>query len=414
MKFDTIIIGGGLSGLTCGIKLAEQGQKCAIVSLGQSAIHFFSGSFDLLSQVDGEPVENPLEAMETLPATHPYKRVGVENIAGLADEAVQLMGRAGLNFSGQADQNHFVLTPMGTMKPTWLTLDDFTPFVGRETLPWKKAMVLNFTGLLDFHTLFVKDGLAKFGVDAQIENIAMEVFEAIRRNPSEMRSTNIAKKFDSGTVVDEFTGKVNELSEGMDVVILPAVFGLFNKDVAADLKAKINKPVLLIPVVPPSVPGIRSQILLRKRFEELGGTYLLGDCVEEGAFEDHRLVNITTKNHGDIKFEADQFILASGTFYSKGIVASPDALYEPTFGLDIDGPDDRTEWFDEKIFNDQPYMYYGVQTDNDFHALMDGTPIENLYIAGSVLGGANPLKEGSGAGISLLSSLHVAAQILQK
>ena len=413
MKFDTIIIGGGLSGLTSGIKLAEQGQKCAIVSLGQSAIHFFSGSFDLLSQVDGEATQNPLLAMEALQDTHPYKRMGLANIEGLAEEAVQILGRAGLNFSGQPDQNHFVLTPMGTMKPTWLTLDDFTSFTGAETLPWKKAVILNFTGLLDFHTLFIKDGLAKFGVDAEIKNIAMEIFEAIRRNPSEMRSTNIAKKFDKGTVVTEFAQKVNELSEGAEVVILPAVFGLFNKNVAAELKTKINKPVVLIPVVPPSVPGIRSQILLRKRFEELGGTYLLGDRVEEGVFENNRLLNITTKNHGDIKFEADQFILATGSFYSKGIVATPDALYDPTFGLDIDGDTDRGQWFDEKIFNDQPYMYYGVKTDNHFHALMGGEAMENLYVAGSVLGGANSLKEGSGAGISLLSSLHVAAQILQ-
>lgn len=413
MKFDTIIIGGGLSGLTSGIKLAEQGRKCAIVSSGQSAIHFFSGSFDLLSQVNGQAVGNPLEAMGLLPDTHPYKRVGLENIESLAEEALQLLNRAGLNFSGQANQNHFVLTPMGTMKPTWLTLDDFTRFKQKETFPWKQTILLNFSGFVDFHTLFIKDGLAKFDVHVHIKNIAMEVFEAIRRNPSEMRSTNIAKKFDKGKLIEEFAQKVNELGEGAEVVILPAVFGLFNTNVAAELKAKINKPVLLIPVIPPSVPGIRSQILLRQRFQELGGTYLLGDNVEEGTFENNRLLDIRTKNHGDIKFEAEQFILASGSFYSKGIVATPDKLYDPIFGLDIDGDNDRAQWFDENIFNDQPYMYYGVKTDKHFRALMSGKPIENLYVAGSVLGGANALKEGSGAGICLLSSLHVAAQILK-
>ena len=58
-------------------------------------------------------------------------------------------------------------------------------------------------------------------------------------------------------------------------------------------------------------------------------------------------------------------------------------------------------------------MTYGVKTDKQFRALMNGKPIDNLYVAGSVLGGANPLKEGSGAGISLLTSLHVAEQILK-
>lgn len=414
MKFDNIIIGGGLSGLTCGIKLAEQGKKCAIVSSGQSAIHFFSGSFDLLSKVDGQEVKNPLEAIKTLPDAHPYQRVGVENIARLAVEAPQFLNRAGLPFSGKADQNHFVLTPMGIMKPTWLSLDDFTRFEQKDTFPWKKAVILNFSGFLDFHSLFVQDGLKKFDVDAQIKNFAMKEFEAIRRNPSEMRSTNIAKVFDQGEdALNEFAQKVNLLSEGFEVVILPAVFGLFNKNVVADLKSKINKPLVLLPVIPPSVPGIRSQILLRKRFEELGGTYFLGDNVEEGTFEDNRLVSIQTNNHGDIKLEADQFVLAGGSFYSKGIVAAREKVYEPVLGLDIDGDTDSSKWLDEKFFNDQPYMHYGVKTDSDFRALMNGQPIENLYAAGSVLGGANALKEGSGAGISLLTSLFVVEQILK-
>tara|TARA_R110001583_G_scaffold54526_1_gene166781 strand:- start:3189 stop:4430 length:1242 start_codon:yes stop_codon:yes gene_type:complete len=413
MKFDNIIIGGGLSGLTCGIKLAEQGRKCAIVSSGQSAIHFFSGSFDLLSKIGGEEVKNPLDGMKILADTHPYKRVGLDNIARLADEAPQLLDRAGLRFSGQANQNHFVLTPMGIMKPTWLTIEDFTRFEQNETFPWKKALILNFSGFLDFHTLFIKDGLAKLDVDVQIKNLAMKQFEAIRKNPSEMRSTNIAKVFDKGDALDEFAQKANELSEGFEVVILPAVFGLFNKQVASDLKAKINKPAVLLPAIPPSVPGIRSQILLRKRFQELGGTYFLGDNVEEGTFENNRLMAIRTHNHGDIKLEADQFILASGSFYSKGIVATRDKVYEPIFGLDVDGETNGSEWRDEKFFNDQPYMHFGVKTDSQFRATMNGQPVENLFVAGSVLGGVNALKEGSGAGISLLTSLHIAEQILK-
>lgn len=43
MVYDAVIIGGGMSALLCGIKLIKSGQSVAIVSTGQSALHFNAG-----------------------------------------------------------------------------------------------------------------------------------------------------------------------------------------------------------------------------------------------------------------------------------------------------------------------------------------------------------------------------------
>ena len=60
MKFDTIIIGGGLSGLTAGLALQKAGKRVAIVSMGQSTLHFNSGTFDLLGyDAQGVAVSHP-------------------------------------------------------------------------------------------------------------------------------------------------------------------------------------------------------------------------------------------------------------------------------------------------------------------------------------------------------------------
>ena len=55
MKFDIVLIGGGLSSLVCGIKLQKAGKKCLMVSAGQNALHFSSGAFSLLGKLPDGP-----------------------------------------------------------------------------------------------------------------------------------------------------------------------------------------------------------------------------------------------------------------------------------------------------------------------------------------------------------------------
>ncbi len=122
MKYDTIIIGGGLSGMTCAIALAEEGQNVAVVAAGQSSLHFNSGSFDLLGCMDGTDVTKPLEAIETLPESHPYRKIETTKLGEYASAAQLLLKNAGIDTTGSADQNHLRLTPIGVTKPAWLTL----------------------------------------------------------------------------------------------------------------------------------------------------------------------------------------------------------------------------------------------------------------------------------------------------
>jgi glycerol-3-phosphate dehydrogenase subunit B len=403
MKFDTIIIGGGLSGLVAGIDLSRKGQKCLIVSSGQSALHFFSGSFELCSLAD-----NPYEGIATLGEGHPYSKIGAENIADLSAKVKPLFKEVGVTLKGVKDANHWRITPMGVLKRAWLTMDEYGTVPADGVMPWKKVAVLNIDGFLDFHTSYIAAGLEAKGVECSVHAISMPELERLRKNPTEMRSTNIAKTL-TGDLIGALAARINEYAHDVDAVPMPAVVGLTSSTDVVKLKEKVDRPLHFIATLPPSVPGIRMQMMLKKHFQKLGGVYMLGDSVVSGEFEGGKLKSIKTNNHGDTEFKADNFILASGSFFSKGLVSDIDGVREPVFGLDVDSIDERPQWYRRNMFEAQPYMSFGISTDNDFRAKKDGLPVQNLYGAGAVLSGFNAMKEGSGAGVSILTALHVAS-----
>ena len=408
MKFDTIIIGGGLSGLAAGIELSRKGQKCLIVSSGQSALHFFSGSLELY----GNSTE-PFKAMESLGPEHPYSLIGLENVKRLAERVKPFFKEVGIELKGEDGLNHWRITPLGVTKPAWLTLDEYATIPSDGHMPWKKVAILNIDGFLDFHTSYIAAGLEAKGVETVVRGISMPELEKLRQNPTEMRSTNISKTL-VGDRINTLAARINEHAKDVDAVLMPAVVGLTGCSDVVRLKEKIDRPLHFIATLPPSVPGIRLQMMLKKHFQKVGGTYMLGDSVTGGGFENGRLKYITTQNHADVKFEADNFIIATGSFFSKGLVSDINGVREPVFGLDIKSAEERADWYRRNLYESQPYMNFGVVADSGFHTTFNGAPVENLYAVGSVLGGCNSMKEGSGAGVAILSSLHVASLILNR
>lgn len=411
MKFDTVIIGGGLSGLITGISLLEKGINCAIISTGQSALHFSSGSFDFLGYVGDEEVSDINSTISKLPANHPYSIIGADNYARLVKEVQPLFERIGVKLNGDPEKNHYRITPMGGLKPTLFSLDEFATVATKDSLPWKKVSLQNIEGFLDFNTNFIAEGLESQGVECSITSFSLPELERIRKSPTEMRSTNIAKILDNKLELERVAKVIENNSGDCEAIFLPAVFGLHEKDAAKRLKELISKPVYMIPAIPPSVPGIRLQILLKKYFESLGGTFLLGDVVTSGLIIRSKLQSINTSNLGDISIEADNFVIASGSLFSHGLKSNIDTIYEPIFGLDLNTKATHKEWSNPDIFADQPFMSYGLVVDSSFHTKLKVNPIYNLYAVGSIIGGCNPLKESCGAGVSILTALRVAELI---
>lgn len=372
MRYDTVIIGGGLAGLLSGISLQQAGRSTAIVSTGQNALHFFSGSFESMQ-----------EAPERLSAL-------------LAGAGVRLHYNAGVR-----------LMPLGTFREAMLSLEDVSLLP--EPRFADKALILSVPGYLDFFTSFLAEGLEQQGIQCRVSSFDLP--ETVQDGPAEMRSVQLARILDRNW--KSVVRQVRLLLKDEDAVILPQVFGLQDPLVPERIRQEIPARVVFVGTMPPSVPGIRTQMLLKRRYEVLGGTYLGGDEALEACVEDGVVRSVRTHNLDAHALEAAHFILATGGFFSKGLRSNPFRVWEPVFGVDVDFSEDRNAWYNEDFACDQPYLHYGVKTDASLRALSDGRPLENLYAVGSVLGGTRP-EFGTGAGLAVRSAFAAVDEILHQ
>jgi glycerol-3-phosphate dehydrogenase subunit B len=413
MKFDVIVIGGGMSAIMCGIALATSGKHVALMVKGQSKLNFSSGSIDLLGvDEQGNEVEDPFDAISSLGPRHPYSKMGIANVVHNAAMAPVIFEGAGLSFYGDSsNRNHYRMTPFGLMKPTWLTLDDYITLDSRDSLPWSKVALVNMHGFLDFPAEFVAESLRKLGAECDMCDIKLGTIDKLTSGPTVMRSTAVAKLMQNDGVLNDLARKVRSAMGDAEVVLLPAVFGLDGDDTAAKIAHQVKAPVKFVSTLPPSIAGTRLLSKLRKLFVQNGGTFLLGSMVKSAKMAGDRVLSVEAKNFPDQDIVADHFVLATGSFMNGGLVSSTDGVKEPIFGLDVDYAGLSGEWSKENLFEAQPYMEFGVATDNEFHAIKDGRPLENLYAIGSILSGHNSLKLIDDTGVAVMTALQVARQI---
>ena len=412
MRMDTVIMGGGLSALTCGITLAKHGKRVAIVASGQSTLLFNGGSMELLGSIDGQEVTAPLEAIATLPDNHPYRKIGTERIASLASEAKQLLDDAGINMEGRPDANHWRITPMGVAKPAWLTLSDHMRIDDLSHLSAKRVALMAIRGYLDQPNSMLAQGLRSLGMEVKVVEFSTSDITSLRRSPSEMRATSLAKHLMSNSALQRVAEQINALANEADLVLLPSVLGQNDDNDFRTLQSMVNKPLRLVATLPPAVAGMRMQAQLRHYFRMLGGTYLMGDTAVSGTFDQDRLTAVTTAKLGDMPLKADHFVLATGSFVSRGLMADYERVYEPVLGVDVDADADRECWTRFGVLNAQAYTQYGVATDNSLRCLIEGKPITNLRAIGSVLSGHDAIKMGDGTGVSMLTALAAAHDII--
>ncbi|OBW95548.1 glycerol-3-phosphate dehydrogenase subunit GlpB [Gallibacterium salpingitidis] len=420
MNFDTLIIGGGLAGLLCGIKLQQQGQHCAIITAGQSAIDFSSGSLDLLSYCNNEQVNNlkaGLQQLATQSATHPYSLLGADKVINYAEDFEQLAQQLQLPFQGSCQQNHYRITPLGSLQPAWLSPTNVPTLAMDDTMfAYRSVVVLGIEGFHDFQPHLLAANLKTLPQFAECEiNYAflhIPELDHLRTNAREFRSVNISQALEHKLKFDELVQEIKQAAGKAEAVFLPACFGLDNDDFFMQLKQATKLALFELPTLPPSLLGLRQHYKLRREFQRLGGVLMNGDTVLRGDFEQGKVARIHTALHEEITLSADNYILATGSFFSNGLVAKFEKIVEPVFELDLIADKDRLQWTTHRFADAQPYQHYGVKINAQGQVMKNGETVPNLFAVGSVIGGFSGLHEGCGSGVSIATAFNVVESIL--
>ena len=302
---------------------------------------------------------------------------------------------------------------MGVAKPAWLTLSDHLRIDDLAALPAKRLALMSIRGYLDQPNAMLAQGLRDLGFEVDVIEFTTDNITALRRSPSEMRATSLAKHLGSNNALQRVADQINSLATEADMVLLPSVLGQNDDADIQTLQSMVKKPLHLVATLPPAVAGMRMQTQLRHYFRMLGGNYLMGDTAVSGTFEGDKLTAITTAKLAEMPLRADQFVLASGSFISRGLSSDYERVYEPVLGVDVDADSDPDKWTCFGVLQPQAYSRFGVATDNQLRCLKQGKTITNLHAIGSILSGHDAVKMGDGTGVSLLTALAVADHILE-
>lgn len=421
MNFDVVIIGGGLAGLTCGIRLQQQGKRCVIVNNGQAAMDFSSGAFGLLGETSGGKIAKFDEKqVACLSENHPYRVLGFAHSLAMAKQFECDFAQA-LGLSGCCQHNHWRVTPLGGLRPAWLSPANSPMLNWMGNFPYRKLAILGIEGYHDYQPELFAENLKQQPTFVHCEMISdylhLPELDQLRQHGREFRSVHISQRLEQEIQFNTLVREIRQRAQEADAVFLPACFGIDHGELFQRLQQACSATLFELPTLPPSLLGIRQRKALRQLFEKAGGVMINGDKAERAEVDGNgKIMRIFTRLHAEHGLSAEHFVLASGSFFSGGLIAEFEHICDPLFGADIQGigefnAEDRLSWTAHRFSETQPYQSAGVVINGRCQVRKNGQFLPNLYAAGSVIGGYNGITENCGSGVAVITALTVAQQI---
>jgi glycerol-3-phosphate dehydrogenase subunit B len=327
-------------------------------------------------------------------------------------EFQDIFSTSGYALLGDADHNYHLPTAMGAVRPTCLAPESF---VAGDVRNEGELTLADVTGFRDFYAPLAAANLCAAGYPARSLPLPFPRVPARR----EAFATDLARLLDQPAYRAEAAERWRPLLGGVTRLGLPAVVGLRASAAWRDLSQRLGVAVFEIPLLPPSVPGLRLYNVLRAALEGAGGRLIIGPDVRGWADDSAKAAPGEARAHGvwvpaasrPRAYSARHIILATGGFRHGGLQApAAEQVVEGVFGLPVEtGP----EWFAPFYWDPHPYTRFGLLSDAQLRPLgPDGRPsYANVSAVGGVLAGADRDGEVSREGIDLATAFKAVSQL---
>jgi glycerol-3-phosphate dehydrogenase subunit B len=420
---DILVIGAGPAGLLAAWVASSQDARVRVLAAGIGTTHLSPGWIGVLDAGGGPSGDTGLNLTGALlrwiadHPQHPYALAGLDALQKGLAALQEACAEAELNYVGNLQANYKLPTALGALAPAALAPESFAS--GDARLPGE-MLITGPAGWRDFYPGLCAGNLARQGVSARsapfdLPEAAIGKFDST--------PVGLARLFESADVRARVATQVKAKLNGAARVGFPAVLGLEgHAGVWRDLQDRLGVPVFEIPTLPPSVPGIRLYSALKRALLRSGTRILLDMTATRGLIEGNRAVGVVVPSPArEAMVRADRIILATGGLYGGGIASNRHGdMREAVFDLPLAIPatlSDRTPgeapaWFDDRFLPERghPVHMIGVRANANLQPKSEAGEVllENVRIAGRLLGGYNPVIEGSTEGVWLATAYRAA------
>jgi glycerol-3-phosphate dehydrogenase subunit B len=423
MAKKVLIIGGGLAGWTAALTAKNAGAEVILVKGTPGATALASGAWDVLTPESGlfdDPQSvrqallksacDPQHIYTSLQSVYPNDAIDT-----LLNRAfAQLFEHLPRKPEGSLDKVMLLISPLGSLK--WTNFADPAQAAGDLSVIRKgRLLIASFPGLASFQASLIKTVLseAQSSLDEKpFHDIQSAFIEVEGLAQHSLTSFGLAKRLEDPTCFNSFAKAlaVRVKQARATHVLLPPVIGIEkNPDLMVQVNRQTHAHCFESLSMVPSLPGLRRQRALESLETKMD--HVVAGRVTQCESHSGRIQSIILEEgETSRRIDLDCVILCTGRFIGGGIVKER-AMAESLLNLPVFigekevGPSFVGNLVSQQYIDQQALFMAGLKCDRNLRPMNQWNEVayQNLYAAGSVLGGYEAGASGMASGVAVLS-----------